>query len=88
MLVEQKTFSIVRVSLDQKEGDGLEQRAVRMPEWIEDGASQLLLTISLGPKGNRKNPWGVRVDLGNVRVSREKGRNFIATGIWKYFACN
>ena len=31
-----------RVSLDHKEGEGFEQRAVRMPEWIEDGTSQLL----------------------------------------------
>ena len=77
-----------RVSLDHKEGEGFEQRAVRMPEWIEDGTSQLLLAISLGLKGNGKNPRGIRANLGNVRVSREKGGNFIATGIWKYFACN
>ena len=31
-----------RVSLNHKEGEGFEQRAVRMPEWIEDGTSQLL----------------------------------------------
>ena len=44
-----------------------------MPEWIEDGTSQLLLAISLGLKGNGKNPRGIRANLGNVRVSREKG---------------
>ena len=44
-----------------------------MPEWIESRTSQLLLTISLGPRGNGKKPWAVRINLGNVRVSREKG---------------
>ena len=88
MLVEQKTFSKVRVSLDQKEGEGFEQRAERMPEWIEGRTSRLLLTISLDPTGNGKNPTGITVNSRNVWVSSEKGRNFIATGIWKYFACN
>lgn len=35
--------------------------------------SQLLSTISLDPKGNGKNPWGIRVYLESVRMSREKG---------------
>ena len=72
MIVEQKTFSIV--SLDQKEGEGYEQRVVRMPQWIERSTSQLLLTISLGQKG--KNPQGIRVNLGIVRVTRKKGGKF------------
>ena len=72
----------------EKEGEGFEQRAERMPEWIEGRTSRLLLTISLDPTGNGKNPTGVTVNSRNVWVSSEKGRNFIATGIWKYFACN
>ena len=77
-----------KVSVDRREGEGFEQRAERMPEWIEGRTSRLLLTISLDPTGNGKNPTGVTVNSRNVWVSSEKGRNFIATGIWKYFACN
>ena len=77
-----------KVSVDPKEGEGFEQRAERMPEWIEGRTSRLLLTISLDPTGNGKNPTGITVNSRNVWVSSEKGRNFIATGIWKYFACN
>ena len=77
-----------KVSVDPKEGEGFEQRAERMPEWIEGRTSRLLLTISLDPTGNGKNPTGVTVNSRKVWVSSEKGRNFIATGIWKYFACN
>ena len=88
VLVEQKIFSKVGVSLDQKEGEGFEQRAVRMPEWIEGRTSQLLLTISLGPKGNGKKPAWYKSKFGECESEQGKGGIFMATGIWKYFACN
>ena len=87
-LCASKNLWKAKVSVDPKKGEGFEQRAERMPEWIEGRTSWLLLTISLDPTGNGKNPTGVTVNSRNVWVSSEKGRNFIATGIWKYFACN
>ena len=88
ILCASKNLWKAKVSVNPKEGEGFEQRAERMPEWIEGRTSRLLLTISLDPTGNGKNPTGVTVNARNVWVSSEKGRNFIATGIWKYFACN
>ena len=88
MLVKQKISSRVRVSLDQKEGEGFEQRAVRMPEWIKGRTSQLLLTISLDPLGEWQKTVGYKSQFGECEGEQGKRGNFIATGIWKYFACN
>ena len=39
-------------------------------------------------RGMAKNPWGILSQFGECEGEQGKRGNFIATGIWKYFACN